>query len=202
MGIYLLLNLVALYVLPMNEIAGNEFVLGTLADRVFGRFGDPIIRSIMIISMLSCVNSNLLFSSRTLHAMSCDGLFFRPVTRVNAGGTPTVSLLLSTVVSLFFVLGSFERVIAMLSFFFVANYTLTYTSLFVLRKREPGMPRPYRAWGYPWTTGIALCGSVLFLVGSIATDRDNAPWALAMLILSYPVYRVMKWAANRETTTT
>jgi hypothetical protein len=43
---------------------------------------------------------------------------------------------------------------------------------------------------------------VLFLVGSIATDRDNAPWALAMLILSYPVYRVMKWAANRETTTT
>jgi APA family basic amino acid/polyamine antiporter len=202
MGIYLLLNLVALYVLPMNEIAGNEFVLGTLADRVFGRFGDPIIRSIMIISMLSCVNSNLLFSSRTLHAMSCDGLFFRPVTRVNAGGTPTVSLLLSTVVSLFFVLGSFERVIAMLSCFFVANYTLTYTSLFVLRKREPGMPRPYRAWGYPWTTGIALCGSVLFLVGSIATDRDNAPWALAMLILSYPVYRVMKWAANRETTTT
>jgi APA family basic amino acid/polyamine antiporter len=202
MGIYLLLNLVALYVLPMNEIAGNEFVLGTLADRVFGRFGDPIIRSIMIISMLSCVNSNLLFSSRTLHAMSCDGLFFRPVTRVNAGGTPTVSLLLSTVVSLFFVLGSFERVIAMLSFFFVANYTLTYTSLFVLRKREPGMPRPYRAWGYPWTTGIALCGSVLFLVGSIATDRDNAPWALAMLILSYPVYRVMKWAANRESTTT
>lgn len=202
MGIYLLLNLVALYVLPMNEIAGNEFVLGTLADRVFGRFGDPIIRSIMIISMLSCVNSNLLFSSRTLHAMSCDGLFFRPVTRVNAGGTPTVSLLLSTMVSLFFVLGSFERVIAMLSFFFVANYTLTYTSLFVLRKREPGMPRPYRAWGYPWTTGIALCGSVLFLVGSIATDRDNAPWALAMLILSYPVYRVMKWAANRETTTT
>jgi APA family basic amino acid/polyamine antiporter len=106
------------------------------------------------------------------------------------------------VVSLFFVLGSFERVIAMLSFFFVANYTLTYTSLFVLRKREPGMPRPYRAWGYPWTTGIALCGSVLFLVGSIATDRDNAPWALAMLILSYPVYRVMKWAANRESTTT
>ncbi len=200
MGIYLLLNLVALYVLPMNEIAGNDFVLGTVADRVFGRFGDPIIRSIMIISMLSCVNSNLLFSSRTLHAMSCDGLFFRSVARVNAGGTPALSLFLSTAVSLLFVLGSFERVIAMLSFFFVANYTLTYASLFVLRKREPQMKRAYRAWGYPWTTGIALAASILFLIASIATDRENAPLALAMLVLSYPVFRVLKWASNREST--
>jgi APA family basic amino acid/polyamine antiporter len=197
MGIYLLLNLVMLYVLPMREIAGNTFALGTVAERIFGRFGDPVIRSIMIISMLSCVNSNLLFSSRTLHAMSCDGLFFRRVARVNAGGTPALSLLLSTIVSVFFVLGSFERVIAMLSFFFVANYTLTYTSLFVLRRREPQMARPYRAWGYPWTTAIALGASVLFLIASIATDRENAPLALGMLVLSYPVFRVLKWVSRR-----
>ncbi len=197
MGIYLLLNLVALYVLPMNEIAGNDFVLGTIADRVFGRFGDPTIRTIMIISMLSNINSNLLFSSRTLHAMSCDGLFFRRVARVNTGGTPAFSLLLSTIVSVLFVLGSFERVIAMLSFFFVANYTLSYASLFVLRKREPLTNRPYRAWGYPWTTGVALGASILFLIGSIATDRENAPLALAMLVLSYPVFLVLKWVTQR-----
>jgi APA family basic amino acid/polyamine antiporter len=180
----------------MKEIAGNTFVLGTVADRIFGTLGDPIIRSIMVISMLSCLNANQLFCSRTLHAMSCDGLFFRRAAKVNVGGTPTFSLLLSTIVGIIFVLGSFERVIAMLSFFFVANYTLTYTSLFVLRKKEPQMERPYRAWGYPWTTAIALIGSVLFLVGSIATDRDNAPLALGMLALSYPVFRVMKWASH------
>ncbi len=192
MGIYLLLNIVALYILPMKEIAGNAFVLGTVADRIFGTLGDPIIRSIMVISMLSCLNANQLFCSRTLHAMSCDGLFFRRAAKVNVGGTPAFSLLLSTIVGIIFVLGSFERVIAMLSFFFVTNYTLTYTSLFVLRKKEPQMDRPYRAWGYPWTTAIALIGSVLFLIGSIATDRDNAPLALGMLVLSYPVFRVMK----------
>jgi len=196
MGIYLLLNIVALYILPMKEIAGNTFVLGTVADRIFGNLGDPIIRSIMVISMLSCLNANQLFCSRTLHAMSCDGLFFRRAAKVNVGGTPAFSLLLSTIVGIIFVLGSFERVIAMLSFFFVANYTLTYTSLFVLRKKEPQMDRPYRAWGYPWTTAIALIGSVLFLIGSIATDRDNAPLALGMLVLSYPVFRVMKWASQ------
>lgn len=200
MGIYLLLNLVALYILPMQEIAGNNFVLGTVADRIFGARGDPIIRSIMVISMLSCLNANQLFCARTLYAMSCDGLFFRRAAKVNAGGTPTFSLLLSTIVGVLFVLGSFERVVAMLSFFFVANYTLSYTSLFVLRKQAPEMERPYRAWGYPWTTGIAFLGSVLFLVGSIATDRENAPLALLMLVLSYPVFRALKWASRGETT--
>src|SRR5437763_10488062 len=53
MGIYLLLNLLPLYLLPMNEIAGNTFVLGTVADRIFGSLGDPIIRSIMVIDRKS-----------------------------------------------------------------------------------------------------------------------------------------------------
>ena len=85
----------------------------------------------------------------------------------------------------------------MLSYFFVANYTLSYTSLFLLRRREPQMPRPYRAWGYPWTTGIALAASVAFLVGSIATDPENAPLAAVILVLSYPVFRVIKWSRER-----
>src|SRR5256884_6788337 len=160
MGIYLLLNLIALYILPMKEIAGNTFVLGTVADRVFGRFGDPLIRSIMVVSMLSCLNANQLFCTRTLYAMSCDGLFFRRATQVNTGGTPTVSLLLSTIVGVLFVLISFlsghafEHVLAMLSFFFVANYTLSYFSLFALRMRDPQRSRRYVARGYPWSTVI------------------------------------------------
>jgi basic amino acid/polyamine antiporter, APA family len=197
MGIYLLINAAVLYVLPMNRIAGNIFSLGTAAEQIFGRYGDTVIRSIMVVSLLSCLNANQLFCSRTLYAMSLDGLFFPQVARVNRGGPPSLSLLLSTIIGVLFVLGSFERVIAMLSFFFVANYTLTYTSLFVLRKKEPQMERPYRAWGYPWTTGIALVGSVLFLVGSIITDRHNAPLALAMLLLSYPIFRLLKWASAR-----
>jgi APA family basic amino acid/polyamine antiporter len=206
MGIYLLLNLVALYILPMKVLAGNNFVLGSVADLVFGKLGDPIIRSIMLISMLSCMNANQLFCTRTLYAMSCDGLFFRRATRVNAGGTPTVSLLLSTIVGVLFVLiaflseNAFERVIAMLSFFFVANYALSYFSLFWLRKKEPELARPYRAWGYPWSTGIALAASVLFLSGSIVTDQKNSPLALGMLVLSYPVFRVLKHVTQRADT--
>lgn len=192
MAIYLLLNAAVLYVLPMNEVAGDIFVLGTAAKRIFGPYGDTIVRSIMIVSLLSCINACQMFCTRILYAMSCDRLFFKRAAGVNNGGTPGLALLLSTIVAIVFVLGTFERVIAMLSFFFVANYTLSYTSLFILRKREPEMARPYRAWGYPWTTGIAVIASAIFLIGSLATDRDNAPLALGMLILSYPIFWIMK----------
>jgi basic amino acid/polyamine antiporter, APA family len=83
-------------------------------------------------------------------------------------------------------------VIDMLAFFFVANYTLSFISTFRLRSREPDLPRPYRAWGYPWTTGVALTASLLFLAGALYTDRVNTPWAFAILIASYPIFRVLK----------
>jgi APA family basic amino acid/polyamine antiporter len=214
MGIYLLLNLAVLYVLPMSEIAGNDFALGAAAARIFGKYGDPVIRSIMIVSILSSLNANQIFCTRTLYAMSCDGLFFGRASRVNKGGTPVLALFLSTVAGVLFLLtGTFERVIAMLSFFFVANYTLSYSSLFLLRKREPQMARPYRAWGYPWTTGIALAASAVFLVASMVTDLQGslasgrfwppspAVLALAVLVLSYPVFRTLKWATKHKALT-
>jgi basic amino acid/polyamine antiporter, APA family len=197
-GIYLLLNAALLYVLPMGEIAGNNFALGAASERIFGRFGDPVFRSIMVISLVSGVNAGLLFSTRVMYAMSCDGLFFRSAKRVNRGGTPDVSLLLTTAVCVAFVLGSFERVIAMMAFFFVANYALSFASLFILRKREPEMERPYRAWGYPWTTGLALFGSICFLAGAVITDRENTPYALGMLVASYPVFRLLTWFARKS----
>ena len=200
MGIYLLLNAALLYVLPMSKISGDIFPLGAAANAVFGRYGDVVIRSIMIVSMLSCINACQMFCTRILYAMSVDGLFFQRASRVNKGGTPVVALLLSTIVGIIFVLGSFERVIAMLSFFFVANYTLSYSSLFLLRKREPNMPRPYQAWGYPYTTAAALIASAIFLIGSLATDRDNAPLAAAALLASYPIFLIMKKVSLRTTT--
>jgi APA family basic amino acid/polyamine antiporter len=215
MGIYLLLNAAVLYVLPMSEISGNDFALGAAANRVLGHYGDPIIRIIMIVSLLSCINACQMFCTRTLYAMSCDRLFFRQAARVNKGGTPVVALFLSTLVGITFILGSFERVIAMLSIFFVANYSLSYTSLFILRKREPNMPRPYRAWGYPWTTAIALAASATFLIAAfgaewqnnlprindlrswwVSVSTNNSLLTVLLLALSYPLFRILKWASR------
>jgi APA family basic amino acid/polyamine antiporter len=58
------------------------------------------------------------------------------------------------------------------------------------------MPRPYRAWGYPWTTGIALVASIIFLVVSLQEDRSNAPIAFGTLLASYPLFRILKWVSR------
>jgi APA family basic amino acid/polyamine antiporter len=121
-------------------------------------------------------------------------LFFNKVATVNKGGTPALALFASLVVALLFILfgQTFEKVITVLAFFFVANYALSFISVFVLRRREPHKERPYRAWGYPWTTGLSLVGSVLFLAGAIASDTENSIYALLLLGVSYPVFLLIK----------
>src|SRR5258708_22335910 len=199
-GIYLLINLAVTYVLPLNEIAGNTFALGLAAERVLGAHGDFVFRAIMVLALLSSINALHLMGTRVIYAMSRDGLFFRRVAMVNKGGTPTLALALSAGIGVLFAVFSFERVIAMLAFFFVANYTISFTSLFVLRRKEPELARPYRAFGYPWTTAAALCGSAAFLVGAIFSDKENSRLTLIALAARYPLSRLLKFASfmNRK----
>ena len=198
--IYALVNSAVLYVLPMKEIAGNNFSLGLAAERVFGAHGDFIFRSIMVLALLSSINALHLMGARVIYAMSRDGLFFRLASRVNRGGTPSVGLLLSAVIGVSFAVFSFDRVIAMLAFFFVTNYMLSFVSLFLLRWKEPTMERPYRAWGYPWTTALALIGSVGFLIEAVREDRTNSVFTLVALACSYPAYRLLKFVSRGSAT--
>jgi APA family basic amino acid/polyamine antiporter len=191
--IYLLVNIALLYVLPISGIAGKEFAAGEAANVIFGRYGDTIFRCLTIVSMLSGINALHLMATRVIFAMSRDGLFSEKAAVVNTGGTPTVSLFLSAAVALVFIVfgKTFEKVITILAFFFVANYSLSFVSLFVLRRREPDKPRPYRTWGYPVTPALALIGSILFLAGAIYSDRENSLYALLLLAASYPVFRFL-----------
>ena len=193
-AIYLLVNVALLYVLPVSGIAGKEFAAGEAANVIFGVYGDTIFRCLTIVSMLSGINALHLMATRVIFAMSRDGLFSKKAAAVNEGGTPSVSLFLSALVAvLFIILGQrFDVVITVLAFFFVANYILSFISLFVLRRREPEKPRPYRAWGYPFTPALALLGSVVFLGGAVAADTKNSVYALLLLAVSYPVFLLMK----------
>jgi APA family basic amino acid/polyamine antiporter len=193
-AIYLLVNLALVYLLPLSEIAGKEFAAGTAAGVIFGRYGDTIFRSLTIVSMLGAINATHLMATRTLYAMSRDGLFWARAANVNRGGTPAVALFLGEAVTLLFILfgRTFDKVVTIIAFFFVAMYALSFISVFVLRRREPDKARPYRVWGYPWTTAIVLLGSILFLAGAVASDTQNSIYALLLLAVSYPVFLLLK----------
>lgn len=198
LAIYFLVNAAIVHLVSVREFAGSDFAMGIAARRVLGAAGDDFIRLVVVIGLLSSVNAMEMATSRALYAMSRDGLFFSLFARVNKGGIPAPSLWLSTAVGLCFAMFSFERVAAILASFFVADYALTFVSLFVMRRRMPDVVRPYSAWGYPWTTAIALVASVVFLIGALASDRENTPLTFVVLALSYPVYRALKWAARRN----
>jgi APA family basic amino acid/polyamine antiporter len=198
-AIYIVVNLAYVYVLPMSQLAGENFAAGAVANKIFGVYGDKTIRVLAILSLLSTINAYTLTAPRILYAMSCDELFHHKATRVNRGGTPTVTLLLSTIAAvLFIVSGTFNAVLAALAFFFVANYAMAYISVMVLRRREPDLPRPYRAWGYPWTTLMVLLGSIAFLIGAVISDKKHSLWALLILAASYPLYLIAKALAPRS----
>jgi APA family basic amino acid/polyamine antiporter len=194
-GVYLALNLAFLRVVPVAEMAGDPFVAATAAARLFGPGADLVLRALMAVSLLAAVNACLLMGSRVPFAMGRDRQLPAALAAVNAGGTPTVALALSTLVALGFIAtNTFDAVLALLAFFFVAAYALSFLSVIVLRRREPGRARPFRVPLYPWLTGAALFGSLAFLAAAVAGDRENSGRALLLLLCSGPVYLLLRRA--------
>jgi basic amino acid/polyamine antiporter, APA family len=188
-AIYLLLNIAFVYVMPLQGIATSEFVGGAVAKLTFGVYGDGIVRALIIVCELSTINAFLMFAVRTVFAMSRDGLLTPHAAKVNAGGTPATALFFSMVVALAFLLsGTFEHALGILTFAIVVNYGICFLSVFVLRYREPAAPRPYKAFGYPISTGISLGVSVVFLIGSFIGNMERSLYAVFALALSYPAY--------------
>ncbi len=195
--IYVLVNVAFVRVVGIERMAGDPFVAATAGKVLFGERGDLIIRSLVLLSILSGMNACLLMAPRVVLAMSRDRLLPGGFESVNPGGTPTVGHWSSVGVAIAFIVsGTFNTVLAVCAFFFVASYTLSFLSVFALRRKEPDTPRPYRVPGYPYTTGLALLASIAFLVGSVITDWGNSWKSLLLLVLSYPVYRVI--IANRR----
>lgn len=190
-GMYLLLNAAYLWVIPIGHLAHDPFAGATVARALFGAHGDSVIRAIVIISILGTINVSVLSTARVLLSMGRDRLFLRQATTVNGGGTPTVATFLSTLVVFGFLLsGTFNAALEVAVVFVVAQYLLMFVSLILLRRREPDAPRPYRAWGYPWTTAVGIVIATAFLIGVALSDTRHTLIALAVLPASYPLYRL------------
>jgi APA family basic amino acid/polyamine antiporter len=191
--IYFLLHAAFLTLLPIENMAHDSFVGGTVARLIFGTRGDTIIRLIMVVSILGTVNAQIMAAPRIILAMGEDGLFPRIAARVNRGGTPAIALALSIAVMLgFFLLGSFSAVIAVNIILVVLLYVVAFTSLFVLRRKEPDTPRPFRAWGYPWLPGLGLLVAIGLLVSMTLGDPVSAMIVAGLLVLTWGAMRVMR----------
>jgi APA family basic amino acid/polyamine antiporter len=188
-AVYVLLNTALLHVLPMNKLAGSEIPGAEAAMAIFGGRGKQLILVLAMVTVLSALNATVLLSCRILFGMGRDGWLPRWLASVNSGGTPSAALIVVSLASIVLILsGGYERLIGVASFLVVVLYLSGFCALFALRIREPDLPRPFKAWGYPWTNLGVLLASAAFLVATVVGDFKDALFTLILISLSYPVY--------------
>ena len=177
-ALYVMINLAFLRVLPLPVLAASALPAADAARACSRSGGAALVTVISLTTVLSLINATLLMAPRVLLAIGRDGFFTRKAAAVSAGGTPRLALALSSAVAVALILtGTFEQIIALATVLFLLIYIATYVAVFVLRRREPDTPRPYRAFGFPFTTGIVCLGCVLVLLAAVVEDPRSAPVA-------------------------
>jgi APA family basic amino acid/polyamine antiporter len=184
--------------LSLPVLASSTLPAADAARALLPWGGAEIVTVISLITILSVLNATVLVTPRILYAIGRDGLFTERATRVSRSGTPRVALAVTSgAVAFLIVTGTFDQIAAIAATLWLLNYLSAYLAVFKLRRAEPGLPRPYRAWGYPWTTGVVILGSLMLLVAVIVSDLRSAGFAALLIAISAPAYG---WIARRPGT--
>jgi len=193
MAIYVLINLAMLHALPMSKLAGSKLAAADAAQLIFGGYSSQIVTSIMLVSLLGIINASFLFTPRVMFALSRDGLFFHSGVRVNTGGTPTTALLVTALAAIMLAgVGNFDKLFAFTALLTVLVDVAAFGTIFVLRWREPDLPRPFRARCYPVLPAIVFLGTGLLLIAFVVSSTENSLYAVIGIAVSYPVYLLVK----------
>lgn len=214
MTLYIFANVAYLVLLPFDRIqnAPDDRVATAALESIFGNVGALIMAITIIISTFGCNNGMILTGARVYFAMARDGLFFRCTGRLNAHHVPAIGLALQGVWSALLVLprtrlrdadgavlvdpvtgveqfGSLYS--ALLDYVIFAQllfYVLTVLAVFVLRRRRPDAPRPYRAWGYPFVPALYVVAASAIMVVMLLYKTQTTWPGLIIVLTGIPAY--------------
>ena len=200
-SVYLLVNIAYLAILPMPKLieiqASGHSIAAVEAVKVFwGRGGLIFISSLILLTTLGCTHTTILSNSRTYYAMAREGVFWPKVSRLNSAQVPANALWYQGIWACLLVLsGTFDQLTDMLIFAAFIYYGATTLGVFILRKKLPDIPRPYKVWGYPVVPAIFIlfCGSLV--VNTIITRPREAAIGLILIGSGLPFYA---WFTRRQ----
>jgi len=190
-GIYLAMNAVYLYALPVSELRGTVNVGEAAARTLFGPVGGSVLAVFVGVSILGTLNATVLVGPRIAYAMGLDDRFFGGVDRVHARhGSPHVAIWVqaATAIALLLVLRRFPSVLDYTTFAIVLATMADTSALYALRRRRPGARRPYRAWGYPWVPALYLLANAGIAAALLAGRPLESGLALAVAASGLPFY--------------
>jgi basic amino acid/polyamine antiporter, APA family len=193
--IYISMNLMYLHVMSIPEIANapHDRVALAAALKIFGSTGTLFIAVMIMISTFGCNNGLILSGSRVYYTMANDGLFFPAAGRLNKKGVPGAALWMQFVwASLLCLSGKYNDLLDFIIFTVLIFYILTIAGIFKLRKTQPDLPRPYKAFGYPVIPALyIILASIICIV--LLKFKPNYTWpGLIIVLLGIPIYYVVQ----------
>jgi len=200
-AIYLAMNMVYVYALPLSEIAKHETIAHAAAAKLFSPGAALWLSAMIAISCFSAAAACTLSGSRVYLAMAQDGVFFRRMAMIHPKWrTPALSLVGQGIwAAVLTMSGRYDQLYTYVIFGMVLSYTLTVIGLFVLRWKKPDIPRPYRCTGYPWLPGIYVLVGVAWTLNTIIQRPTEAFWGAAIVAIGVPGYLYWK-RSNRSMT--
>lgn len=191
---YMLANIAYLSLLPIPQLeqihtSGNSIAAVEAVKVFWGQGGILFISLLILVSTLGCTHATILSNARTYYAMAREGVFFQRVGKLNSAQVPANALWYQGIWACLLVLsGTFDQLTEMLIFAAFIYYGATTLGVFILRRRMPDAPRPYKVWGYPIIPGLFILFCILLIGNTILERPREAGIGLTLILLGIPFY--------------
>jgi len=195
-AMYAAVNVAYLRAIPVGAMGGTARIGEGAAAALFGAQASRWLAAAIVVSTFGCLAATILYSARIYLPMAEDRLFFRAVARIHPRHhTPGPSLWVQCAWSALLALsGSYEQLYTYVIFASVLFHAAAGAAVFVLRRTRPGLPRPYRTWGYPWVPAAFILSSLLLLGNTLVERPFESLLGLGLVALGLPVYAY--WQRN------
>ena len=165
--LYILLNFVFLSVAPIEDMQGKIEIGFIAAQSAFGGSVANFTGLVLSLLLISTVSAMTIAGPRVLQVIGEDFKVLNILSRKRKDGIPSTAIYIQSLIAIIFILSSsFESILVFAGFTLALNSFVTVIAVFVLRSKQPNLPRPYKTFGYPFTPLIylALTGWTLYFV--------------------------------------
>jgi len=197
-ALYLAINAVYLYAMPLTDIAANGAVAQAAAVSMFSEGAARWLSLMIAVSCFGAMATAIMCGARVYYAMAEDGIFFRALAKVNPRWhTPARSLVLQGMwAGVLALSGGYNALLTYVMFMMVMSYTLTVAALFVLRRKMPDAPRPYRCAGYPLLPALYVLIGIAWSENVIVQKSTEALWGVVIVAVGIPFY--IYWKRSKQ----
>ena len=194
--LYIIINIAYLKVLPMDSLIGEIKVGEATAKSLYGPGIAGAFVVVVIISMFGSLNGNILVGPRISYAMAKDKLFFSKAADVHPKfHTPGNAIMIQGVwASVLALSGTFEEIITLVVFVNFMMWIAASSTVFVLRKKQPELERPYKVWGYPYVPAFFIIFSSAIMINTFFESPQQSLMGIGLTLLGIPAY--LYWKKN------